>query len=617
MSPRSGRVPALVSVFSVVAVALAPAQVREVRVLQAPSESHFGYALSSIDDLDGDGVRDLLVGAPSGFSPYSLASVFVFSGKTGTLLRHHLKSAGFGETLTSLGDVTGDGIADYAVGASEEVDPNDSSVEVGAVYVFSGAGGGELFHLTSNGRRFGEHVADAGDFDGDGRDDLIVTASKQGGFTRGRVLCFSTASGSPLWALVGESQHDEFGSGFAVVGDVDGDLVPDFAVGATEHAASASSAGRIYLYSGATRSLLWSVDGTAPAKIGRQIAAAGDANQDGVPDVAFTRPFTATTAPVVEVVSGVDGSSILTLALSDAFALAGSSIGDAVDVDGDGDRDLLLGGSFVTGPFTPRYLDLRVVDPSSAAELVRYVGPLANVNTFDTFVLAPASDLDGDGFADLLAGAPNDGDGTVRILAFRSPPTLSSIAPVRGRYDAATPVTISGGGFALAQGLTVDLGGFLANDVAVVDDQTLTCTVPSGATGPIDVTIADDAGSATLASGFARTPAVLLDGTIAPGSTFVERYLCDPNDTLLGIWGVPPPVSIPTRPFDGALAILPFTVQFVVAAWPVDEFDLSIDLPNDASLSGLQFLVQALVGPKLTGRNKSGAWTNAALLQIK
>ena len=48
-----------------------------------------------------------------------------------------------------------------------------------------------------------------------------------------------------------------------------------------------------------------------------------------------------------------------------------------------------------------------------------------------------------------------------------------------------------------------------------------------------------------------------------------------------------------------------------------DEFDLPITIPNDPSLRGAQVLFQALAGPKLGGKGKSGAWTNAALLQIR
>ena len=95
-------------------------------------------------------------------------------------------------------------------------------------------------------------------------------------------------------------------------------------------------------------------------------------------------------------------------------------------------------------------------------------------------------------------------------------------------------------------------------------------------------------------------------------------YLCDRFDGLYGIAGIPPEVSVPTPPFDGALGILPFTSLFVVPPklWPFDEFTLDADIPNDPSLSGLTVLVQALVGPSFGKPKKDASWTNCATVAI-
>src|SRR5229473_1515011 len=280
----------------------------------------FGTAVVGIGDVDGDGLPDIAVGAPQTLGPgggYLDGRVFVYSGATSNLLYelNPLRHRGFfGARLASAGDLDGDGVPDLIVGAPAT--SSDDFYGVGSALVFSGATGELLFAFlgeeggtymgsavasvgdldgSASGDYLGRAIAGMGDLDGDGVPDLLLgapNASPGGRAEAGLVQVRSGATGEILRQLDGAEASAYFGQAVANVGDLDGDGVDDFAVAAPSASPSGmQDAGSVFVYSGASGQLLYRWDGPESfGAFGSAVAGGGDVDGDGVPDVIVGAP---------------------------------------------------------------------------------------------------------------------------------------------------------------------------------------------------------------------------------------------------------------------------------------------------------------------------------------
>jgi hypothetical protein len=400
-------------------------------VLQDPaSKNHFGLRLASAGDLDGDGTPDVLIADTSRHEDAHVPGrVWVYSPKEDRMLDvldgacdEHNKHPRFGSALAFLGDVDGDGVPDFAVGAASETSSfweGASGTTPGYVRVYSGRDRRVLWEASGTRRHdgFGTSIAAIGDLDGDGVSDMAVGAPGRLSGTiahrRGYVRILSGRDGTVLRTIeeplpsVGSRDRDEDSSqfGFSVLGpgDLDGDRIPDLVVGAPG-LRSGKARGGIEYFSGATGALLRVISDVDPRgrpglEFGRRLAAVGDLDSDGVPDVLTGRIDVS-----LSLHSGKDGTLLRELEDPERYGYLrgfGDSLAAIGDVDGDGIGDLAIGCE-------------EHIDSGDSYDVTIVSGKsfkvLKVLETTDRFlVVAPAGDVDGDGVPDLLVGRWEDG----------------------------------------------------------------------------------------------------------------------------------------------------------------------------------------------------------------
>jgi hypothetical protein len=316
----------------------------------------FGGAVAGGRDVDRDGYPDLLVGAFfDDANGLESGTVYLFSGRDGRQLRAwHGDDARdkFGCCVAFVTDLNRDGQEDIAVGALEDEGTGFNS---GSVTVFSGRDGAVLFRFPGSGMyaQYGYAVASAGDVDGDGYADLIISSpedARRGG-AAGYVDLRSGRDGSRLREFFGLTAT-YFGISVAGPGDLDGDGAGDVLVGSFHDERSGEAAGSATLFSGRDGRVIHHFPGDPCSQFGRSVAGAGDVDRDGRPDVVIGGPGHPQNGPCAGTVKVYSGR---TFGLVDAFYGDGSShyLGLSVAGVGDVDRD---GYADVAGSAVERYL---------------------------------------------------------------------------------------------------------------------------------------------------------------------------------------------------------------------------------------------------------------------
>jgi hypothetical protein len=353
--------------------------------------------------------------------------------------------AEFGSSVSTAGDVDGDGFADVIVGARYYTNGEASE---GGAWVYEGSEAGlattAAWQTQSNsvGAYYGSSVAAAGDVNGDGFGDVVVGAP--GYFaslsTRGAIYVYHGSS-SGLSTTVARfnmgSPGNLLGTSVAGAGDVNGDGYGDVVVGDPGYDLSSSlyDVGRVLVYQGSSAGIGTAasssiVGSNSDSQFGQTVDTAGDVNGDGYNDIVFGQPGWPDPADMsnddvgegraylhLGSSAGVQTTAIWTLSGSQSGQQLGSAVAGVGDTNGDGYSDVLVGSNLYDNGENNEGIVLLFLSTGStlaATSAWSYQSNQVSAQLGDA--VAPAGDVNGDGRADVIVGCqlwangnPNEG----------------------------------------------------------------------------------------------------------------------------------------------------------------------------------------------------------------
>lgn len=440
----------------------------DAKLLGESREDYAGSSVAFAGDVDGDGKDDMLVAADNR-EPNVVYLVHGSVSGTFDLGRSDARMIGetydgAGSSVSSAGDLDLDGADDILVGA---IFGSVDGLESGVVYIVNGPVSGDLLLSDADATLAGEHesdwvgdaVANPGDVNGDGWEDVLVGAHNVEGpdIESGLGGCADTDTEQPYdrgggagraylvlgpidadrglstadatWT--GEDGGDSAGDTVTGAGDQDGDGLPDLFIGARGNCEAGEHGGAAYVVSGVDAGDLYLVDADAKLiaesagdRAGEAIAGAGDMNGDGYTDLVVGAPYASGSAGILQgcayLVHGpVFGRKNLSTANAilhgeDVSDRAGSSVALAGDIDEDGLDDILIGAAHESsdGDFAgAAYLVSGALSGSNTLSQAsaKFAGSVANASA--GAAAAGSGDVDADGRLDLLIGAHYDSDG--------------------------------------------------------------------------------------------------------------------------------------------------------------------------------------------------------------
>ncbi len=327
--------------------------------VSGPAGDLFGLALAAAGDVDADGVGDFVIGAPGSAGPDPSYAV-VISGRTRGILHTLTAPAGevlFGGSVDGAGDFNNDGFDDVVVSATE------MTAKFGFSYVYSGRDGQQLSRRSFS-RRL-KSVAGLGDLDRDGFSEIGL-----GFFDGVDVEIYSGRTRGMLARLPAPSGAESFGSSLAA-GDVDGDGALDVVVGAP------SDGGSVFVFDNIANNQLLRLDGTGRDLLGA-VVRTSDVDGDGRADVVIGAPSSpqSLSAGYVQVVrhdGTLDGDTIALLPGRFGGEVFGASVAVG-DLNDDGRPDLLVGvpAASEVSPFGGRITTFQNVTAADPGKVTRF-----------------------------------------------------------------------------------------------------------------------------------------------------------------------------------------------------------------------------------------------------
>jgi len=400
------------------------------------TEAMFGMEVSTAGDVNGDGYADVLIGA-SGYEngESEEGRAFLYLGSAAGLgsspawtAESDQADASFGTSVSTAGDINGDGYSDVIVGAPQY---DNTEADEGRAFVYVGSASGLaqlpewIFEADQAGAGLGSQACTAGDVNGDGYADVIVSATSydSGQAGVGRIFLFLGSaqglSSSPASTIDGDQSGASFGESIASAGDVNGDGYSDVVVGAYLYDHPDNMEGRAFLYLGSATGLnstpAWTAEGNQDsAWFAGSVSSAGDVNGDGYSDVIVGAEWydngQTNEGRVFLYLGSPDGLSPFAAwtAEGNDYGSLGRSVSTAGDVNGDGYSDVIVGGDGYTNG--QQWEGRARVYLGSAAGLSTTPAWTVESNLFQAQFgqsVSTAGDVNGDGYSDVIVGAWN------------------------------------------------------------------------------------------------------------------------------------------------------------------------------------------------------------------
>ena len=546
-------------------------------------------------------------------------------------------------SVANAGDLNGDGLTDIIVGS-----PFRSVNGITYVVFNNGTGfpdnldlnsfnGNNGFIINGLGRndRFGISV-DGGDFNNDGINDILVGANSANGIQNtgasyvifGKTDAFNsdfdlaTLDGSNGFAIAGLRENDQLGSSVSAIGDINGDGLEDFALGAPGRFFSETNAGQVYVVFGNSTGFdanvdLASLDGSngfvidgvaSGGRLGNSVSSAGDFNNDGIDDLVIGAPEVDRNKGQAYVVYGkTEFDSELKLAnLTQAegftvtgtenFDEIGSSVSEVGDINNDGIADIVVAGSNEAYVIFGQTSNIANVNPNSLDGNNGFAFTTQRISSFDELSVSSAGDFNGDGIEDLIIG--------------------NRQAKPYGQYSAGSVYVVFGQDGDFAANITPDdldgSNGFILNNLEEFDDlgEGVSSAGDVNGDGFADLLITSDNDNTFVIFGSANpgdndniAPRIDLDRT-TPGRNFTASFVSRPviivnpnelivadddNSTLVGAT-----IKI-TNAVDGASESLSIDTTGTNITANYDPQTATLTLTgNDLIFSGYQKVLQTL-----------------------
>lgn len=398
----------------------------------------YGASVTSAGDVNGDGYADIIVGAPDYKNSQDREGrAYVYHGSAigiqplpAWTFESNLTECGIGWSVTSAGDVNGDGFDDVLVG-SEYCSPTPATDNrEGRVYLFLGSATGlsttSAWMIQGGGAEesLGWSIASAGDVNNDGYDDVIVGApwASYPEDHEGRAYVFyGSASGlaeEADWITESNVDWSDYGVSVASAGDVNNDGYDDVIIGHGNMYNPEVREGRVYVYLGSATGLstnpLWQYENNhTDTVLGESVACAGDVNGDGFSDV-IVGGFRYGNPDVREGISylflgSASGPSLTPnwqVESNQAYAEYGQSVASAGDVNQDGFDDVLVGAPWYSqGEIHEGRELLYYGSPTGLLPSPIYTTESNQEDANLGYSVASAGDVNGDGIADIIVGA--------------------------------------------------------------------------------------------------------------------------------------------------------------------------------------------------------------------